>query len=85
MKTLKSISIVTAWALSLYLVLALGARASHAQQVISYQGVVTQNSTPLSGTHNVTISIYPSATGGTAIYTENQSVAFTSGLFNVLI
>ncbi|MFI5201445.1 MAG: hypothetical protein ACHQNE_03570, partial [Candidatus Kapaibacterium sp.] len=86
MKTLKSISSLLAWAMGLCLLFALGAMTSRAQQVISYQGVVTQNGTPLSNTHAVTVSIYTTATGGTAMYTETQSaVPFTAGLFNIMV
>ncbi|HZK77137.1 MAG TPA: hypothetical protein VFD13_09530, partial [Candidatus Kapabacteria bacterium] len=69
MKTLKTISIVMAWAFGLCLLLVGGASTSIAQQVISYQGSVTQNSVPVSGTHNVVVSIYPIGLNGTAIYT----------------
>ena len=62
------------------------ASSSFAQQVISYQGDASNNGTPLSGPHSVTLSIYSDSTGGTALYQETQgAVAFSGGIFNVLI
>lgn len=62
------------------------ASSSFAQQVISYQGDASSNGTPLTGAHSVTLSIYSDSTGGTALYQETQTgVAFSSGIFNVLI
>ncbi len=84
MKTCKGIYLFRAVAFGFCLI-ALGVSSSRAQQVISYQGVVTQNGTPLSNSHSVKVSIYTAATGGTAIYTETQSLPFTDGIFNDLI
>ena len=78
--------ILSLMAVACGLVLTFAASSSKAQQVISYQGSLTQNSTPLQGAHSVTLAIYTISTGGTAIYSETQSaVTFTTGLFNVLI
>ena len=84
MKIRKGIYLFRAVAFGFCLI-ALGVSSSRAQQVISYQGVVTQNGTPLSNSHSVRVSIYTAATGGTAIYTETQSLPFTDGIFNDLI
>src|SRR5665213_1221626 len=85
MKTFKGICSMLTIACGLFLCFAIATTSSRAQQVISYQGSVTQNSVPVSGTHNVVVSIYPIGLNGTAIYTDTQSVAFNNGIFNMLI
>jgi trimeric autotransporter adhesin len=86
MKTQNVISSLPARALSLLLLIALAPSSSTAQQIITYQGLATTNSTPLSGAHNVTLAIYADSIGGTALYTESQfNVPFSNGLFNIEI
>ena len=53
---------------------------------ISYQGVITDASGPIAdGSHTLTFRIYESATGGTAVYEETQTVTTAGGLFDVVI
>ncbi len=54
---------------------------------ISYQGILTApNGNPLPpNTYSLTIKIYDQATGGTALFTETQSVEITKGVFDVRI
>ncbi len=77
-----SLSLVSALSILFFFALPI---VSNAQQVISYQGIVTNNGTPLQGAHSVAVAIYTSATGGTAIYQESENATFTNGLFNILI
>jgi hypothetical protein len=61
-------------------------RTAFSQRLISYQGIITQSSIPLNGSHTLTFSIYPRAVGGTPIYTETQTITFKSdGEFDALI
>jgi hypothetical protein len=54
--------------------------------VINYQGLLTNaNGSPASGTFTITFGIYGAATGGTALYSETQSVTVSNGVFNALI
>ena len=54
--------------------------------LVNFQGSLTDSqSTPLTGTHNVTFSIYTMETGGAAIWQETQSVNVQNGLFSVLL
>ena len=51
---------------------------------MSYQGLLTNAvGTPLTGTYMVTFRIFNVATGGSAIWSEMQSVTATEGLFSV--
>jgi len=86
MKTQKSISRTFACALGFFFILALATTSSFAQQAISYQGIASNNSSPLQGPHSITLSIYSDSIGGSALYQEVQSaVTFTGGVFNVQI
>ncbi|MCS7179352.1 MAG: hypothetical protein RML46_05910 [Anaerolineae bacterium] len=52
----------------------------------TYQGRLTDASgNPLSGTYLFTFKLYKTATGGTAIYTETETVTVTNGLFDVVV
>lgn len=86
MKTQKAMLSISVCALGFFLILALAASSSNAQQILSYQGEASSNGTPMQGSHSVTISIYTDSTGGTAIYQETESgVIFANGLFNVSV
>jgi hypothetical protein len=51
---------------------------------ISFQGLLTDSaSQPISGLHDLQFSIYDQDTGGTALWTETQSVSVTAGHFSV--
>lgn len=51
-------------------------------RIISYQGVVAPETGIADGPHQVRISIYPSESGGTAIYSQTKVEIFTDGLFS---
>lgn len=52
--------------------------------LISYQGVLNdKDGHPISSTVSMTFKIYDVATGGTALWSETQSVQVSNGLFNV--
>ena len=55
--------------------------------MLNYQGYLTDSSgNPINGTLAMTFSIYTTASGGSAVWTETQSsVSVTDGLFNVLL
>ncbi len=54
--------------------------------VINYQGYLTDNTgTALDGPVNITFAIYNVPSGGTALWTETQTVTLTDGLFTVLL
>ncbi len=53
---------------------------------ISYQGVLTDNSgTPLNGTFTMQFGLYTTPSGGSALWSETQSVVCSAGIFNVLL
>lgn len=56
-------------------------------QTISYQGVLTdENGTVVAdGSYNLSFNLYDALTGGTALWTENQSVAVSNGIFNAIL
>ena len=56
-------------------------------RTMSYQGIANdQTGNPLSdGSHNVTFSIYTTASGGSPVYSETQSVITRNGLFSARI
>ncbi len=56
--------------------------------LINYQGILMNPSSgqPVAdNTYSITFSIYNTASGGTAIWTETQSVTTRAGLYNVLL
>jgi hypothetical protein len=62
------------------------ASISHAAipQKINYQGYLTDpQGTPIDGTVSIVFSIHSQASGGTALWTETQTVAATDGVFSV--
>lgn len=53
---------------------------------ISFQGFLTDNlGEPVTGTRDLTLSLYDVATGGTPLHTETQSVMIEDGYFTVYI
>ena len=56
-------------------------------ETIGYQGVLTAtDGSPLSdGDYSLTFSLYETATEGTTIWTENQTVSVVSGVFSTLL
>jgi trimeric autotransporter adhesin len=61
----------------------------HAQapRTFSYQGVLTDGSGTFipDGNHSLTIRLYETASGGSAVYEESQNVAVIKGIFNTVI
>lgn len=47
--------------------------------------VVDSAGTPLTGTQTMSFSLYAADTGGTALWTEAQTVTFTSGVYSVML
>ncbi|OIO02899.1 MAG: hypothetical protein AUJ51_05655 [Elusimicrobia bacterium CG1_02_56_21] len=63
--------------------LLLPALAGAAPALINYQGrLVDANGNPLSGAYSITFSIYSAASGGSAIWTETQSLSLDNGIFS---
>ncbi|RLB86332.1 MAG: hypothetical protein DRH26_17430 [Deltaproteobacteria bacterium] len=55
-------------------------------QTLNYQGNLTDNTgQPLSGTKQITFALYDVASGGTALWTETQTVTLKDGLFSVVL
>jgi len=52
--------------------------------LISYQGQLNDDSgSPINGSRDFVFSIYDVASSGTALWTENQTIGVTNGVFNV--
>jgi len=56
-------------------------------KTISYQGVLTDaaGSNIPDGNYNLTFKIYDAGTSGTALWTENHTVAVSNGIFNTIL
>ena len=55
-------------------------------QLINFQGQLDDaNGDPANGVFSMVFEIYDAASGGTAVWTETQSVTATGGVFNVLL
>jgi len=66
----------------------LAAFVSHAQvpQLFNYQGFLRNAAgAPVTGSLSVEFRIYKTPTGGTALWTETQTVTVNEGVFNVLL
>lgn len=51
---------------------------------INYQGVLKDSAgNPLTGTYTMTFALYDTASGGSAIWSETQSVSVEAGLYNI--
>jgi hypothetical protein len=60
------------------------AAAQSVPKLISYQGQLNnQSGVPVNGNVGFVLSIYDIPTGGTALWTENQTIAVANGVFNV--
>ncbi len=58
--------------------------ATAVPKLISYQGQLNdQNGVPVNGTVSFVFSIYDVPVGGTALWTEAQSISLSNGIFNV--
>ncbi len=60
---------------------------SQIPQTISYQGVLSDaNGVPVpDGSYNLGFRLYDVATGGTALWTESQSITITNGMVNAIL
>ncbi len=84
MKTRGSLMRVLAAAFGLAAALVAAPVAAAVPQTIGYQGRLYDTAgNPIQATLSVTFSLYAAPTGGAAIWTETQSVTFTSGYFSV--
>lgn len=55
-------------------------------QTINYQGYLTSPSgAPVNTTLQMVFSLYPAATGSTAVHTETQNVVLSNGIYNVVL
>ena len=56
-------------------------------QTISYQGILSDTNGIIvpDGEYDLIFNIYDVSTGGSAIWTETQSVQVTEGIFNVIL
>ena len=73
------------FAIPLSLGLALTSLWAQAPQLLNYQGKLSMGGTPAADTFSMVFSIYSSATGTTALWSETQSVVVANGIFNVLL
>lgn len=74
--------------LSIPLVLVLLSLPVHAAppKTINYQGYLTNSSgTPVSASVSVVFSLYNVSTGGTALWSESQTVTVSSGVYSVIL
>jgi hypothetical protein len=76
---------LTISALALTCWLASTAAFAAAPDTLSYQGRLTQSGTAVTGTVSVTFSLYAAATGGSALWSETQSLAVASGLYSAVL
>ncbi len=70
------------------MLLALGAALAGAEvpPTINHQGYLTTDAgAPVTGTRAMAFTLYGAAEGGTALWTETQTVTVTGGLFNVFL
>jgi hypothetical protein len=63
-----------------------GSAAAAVPQLVNYQGTLADAAgQPLHGNYSLTFRIYATVTGGTALWTETQSVTVSSGVFHVVL
>ena len=72
---------------TLYLLVAVitvSSASASVPHLVNYQGRLTDSlGAPLSGSYNITFSLYTAASGGSPIWTEAQQVLVSDGLFQV--
>lgn len=70
----------------IFAILGIGLAMAEVPSLINYQGMLTDASgNPMNATVSIQFRIYGTATGGTALWEETQSVTVLNGLFNVLL
>ncbi|HET6567336.1 MAG TPA: hypothetical protein VFG50_05170, partial [Rhodothermales bacterium] len=79
---LKKSWVLVAFLLATGLSAAVQAQVPH---VMNYQGRLVADDVPTSGEYQVTFSLYATAEGGTAVWTETHEVTVTDGVFDVLL
>ena len=67
------------------LVLARTVLFAQAPQLLNYQGKLSTGGNPASSPLTITFSIYATATGTSALWSETQNVSVDKGIFNVLL
>ena len=71
--------------LTLAFVLLAAACVQAIPQTITYQGLLREDGDLVTGSKSVTFRIYGASTGGTALWTETQTVEFDNGAFAVVL
>jgi len=73
-------------ALAMALISPARAQTGPTSNTIAYQGYLEDGGAPVAdGSQSITIGLFPSPTGGTALYTETHTVATTGGVFSLAI
>jgi len=69
-----------------FVILLFSVAISQVPQLINYQGILSDaNGIALSGNYSIEFRIYNSATDGSALWTETQTVTAADGLFDVIL
>ncbi len=59
---------------------------AQAPRTISYQGYITNaGGNPVQGNHAIAVKLYDVETGGTALFSETQTVSVNKGIYNLII
>jgi hypothetical protein len=84
---MRRIQLITCVICVLALIGTTGQAPAQIPQTMSYQGVLTDGAgTPVpNGSYNITFNLYAVASGGTALWTETQSVQVDGGIFSVIL
>jgi hypothetical protein len=69
----------------LCLLMCMAAAQAAAPDTLGYQGRLTQSGAPVNGTVSVTFRLYNSASGGSVLWSEGQSVTPANGLYSVVL
>ena len=75
------------WAAMSTFMLVAATLSAQIPQLINYQGILQDPKTglPIDENKSITFSIYATATGGTALWSETQTVSIAKGYFSVLL
>jgi hypothetical protein len=72
--------------MAVLLLLAVSAQAGRIADSLAFQGQMTDAADlPVTGSQMVILSLWSDSTGGTMLYSEDQTVQFTNGLFSVCV
>ena len=62
------------------------AKSADVPEILNYQGTLTDNTgQPITGTKEITFNLYDVASGGTASWSETQTVTLIDGKFSVVL